>query len=139
MIALRSEPTVIAHDVLVPIPALLILHATAVDLNETHPALHHPPRRQTLLGKMTAVFFVHAIERLDGLRFILDGKCLGSRCLHSVGQLKTLDPRVQFPFNRRSRRRLPIQLRQQIQLRTLPQRAERGWSRQVINRRTRGF
>ena len=44
LVGFQREAPVIADEVIVTIPAQLVVHAAGIDLNEPHAPFHHPPR-----------------------------------------------------------------------------------------------
>ena len=100
LIGLGSEPAVIADEIHVAVPALLILHAAAVDLNEADSSFDHAAGRQALRGKMPAVFFPDAVQLADVFRFRGDREGIGGGRLHAVGEFEAFDAGRQFIFER---------------------------------------
>ena len=71
-VRLASELRVVALDVVVTVPAALILHAAAINLHVTHTTLDHPACCQALCGDMLAAVVVEAIKLLNVFRFLPD-------------------------------------------------------------------
>ena len=82
----------VAADVGMAVPALLVLLTAGIDLHESHAALHEAPGGQALPGKMAAGGIVETveIERFTGFGAEIEG--LRGGHLHPVGELVALDP-----------------------------------------------
>ena len=91
-VGLGGEAGMVAADVGMAVPALLVLLTTGIDLHESHAALHEAPGGQALPGEMAAGGVVEAveIERLAGFGGEIEG--LRGGHLHPVGELVALDP-----------------------------------------------
>ncbi len=95
-VGLAGELAVVLLDVRVAVPASLVLHAAAVDLDEPHAPLDHAAGHQALAREVGTARVVEAVEGPGGRRLRLVIERLGRGHLHPVGQLEGLDSRGQL-------------------------------------------
>jgi len=88
LVGLAGEAPVVADDVLVAVPAALVVHAAGVDLHEADSALDHPARHQALRREMFAVRLSQPVQALEVLGFAFEVEGLGCGRLHPVGQFE---------------------------------------------------
>ena len=125
----------VLDDVLVAVPAPLVLHAAAVDLHEAHAALDQPPGDQALPGEVRALRIVEAVERLRRPRFAFEVEAFGGRHLHAIGQLETFDPGGQLRLVRRLLEVPLVELLEEVELRALLAVGDALRRIQVVDRR----
>ena len=128
----------VAGDIVVAIPAALVLHAAAVNLNEPHTTLHHAAGSEALGGDVFAFIILQPVHRADVFRLLIHRERLGRGALHTVGQLKALDARGQFLLKRVGLKVLLVERLQQIQLTTLLVGVHAGGTLEIIDRIARG-
>ena len=124
----------IAEDVLMTVPALLVRCAAGVDLDESHTALDKATCPETLPCERGANPIVQTVQALDGSGFAAQIECLRGGALHAVGQLEALDPGIQVDLIRAGGAVLPVECCQQIELAALLGLREESRPRGVENR-----
>ncbi len=78
LVRLGGEARVIGRDVLMAVPAPLVLHAAGIDLHAAHAALDHAAGNQALLREVSALGVVQTIQRLRRRTFLLHIERLGA-------------------------------------------------------------
>ena len=89
LIDLGRKAAMVARDIDMPIPALLILRAAAVELDKTDATLDHPPGIKALPGKVLAALIIESVELTDGLGLAVQVEYFRRCRLHPVGEFKT--------------------------------------------------
>ena len=124
----------VAGDVVVAVPASLVFHATTINLNEPHAALHHTAGRKALGGDVFAFVVVQPVHGANVLRFLIHRQRLGRGALHAVGQLEALNTRGQRFLKRINFEVLLVQRLQEIKLPPLLLGVHAGGAFEIIDR-----
>ena len=135
LIRFGRKGAVVIPNADVPIPAFLILGATAVELDEADPAFNQSPGVQALPGKMLAALIVNAVEFLDRLWLAFQIESLRSRSLHAVSEFKTFDARLQVGGPVSSLLMFAVEEPDQIELSSLLRLSHARGSNKIIDRR----
>src|SRR4029078_6030401 len=114
-ISLPGKLRVIGLNILVAIPASLVLHSAGINLHKAYAAFDKSPRDETLASKVVAPFFADAIELVNLFRFLIDIDRFGRSHLHAIGQLKTFDASRQLQLLGRFFQTVLVELRQQVE------------------------